>query len=136
MRRSIAGIVIENGKILVAKRKAGGAIGLRWEFPGGKVEAGEGDEEALRREFEEEFGIEAEPIHFLGTASFSSHSGERLLAAWLVELPKGCILELREHSMIAWLSPRDIYALDLAESDRSVLPLLESTTWPKALQNR
>ncbi|MDX9827206.1 MAG: NUDIX domain-containing protein [Spirochaetia bacterium] len=125
MRRSIAGIVVQNGKILVAKRKEGGAIGLRWEFPGGKVESGEGDEEALRREFEEEFGIRAEPVRCLGSASFVSHSGERLLTAWLVELPKDCILELREHSMIAWLHPQDLRHLDLADSDRSVLPFLE-----------
>ena len=126
MRRSIAGIVVRDGEILVAKRKEGGAIGLRWEFPGGKVEPGERDEDALRREFEEEFGVRAEPIHFLGTASFDSHSGERLLAAWLVELPRDCVLELREHIQIAWLRPGDLARLDLADSDRTVLPLLEA----------
>ncbi|MDX9783198.1 MAG: NUDIX domain-containing protein, partial [Spirochaetia bacterium] len=108
MRRSIAGIVVENGKVLVAKRKEGGAIGLRWEFPGGKVESGEEDEDALRREFAEEFGVKAEPIHCIGTASFVTHSGERLLSAWLVKLPQGCLLELREHSMIAWLHPGEL----------------------------
>ncbi len=125
MRRSIAGIVIKNGKILVAKRKEGGAIGLRWEFPGGKVESGEKDEEALRREFDEEFGVKADPLHHLGTASFATHSGERLLAAWLVELPKDCLLELREHSMIAWLHPWDLENLDLADSDKALLPLIK-----------
>lgn len=124
MKRSIAGIAVDSGRVLVAKRKEGGAIGLRWEFPGGKVEEGEEDKAALRREFEEEFGVEVHPLRCLGTGSFSTHSGERLLVAWHVELPKDCFLELREHSMIAWLRLDELEKLDLAESDRAILHLL------------
>jgi 8-oxo-dGTP diphosphatase len=125
-QRSVAGIAVRNGRILVAKRKEGGAIGLKWEFPGGKVEEGESDGEALRREFLEEFGIEIEPLSLLGTRAFSSDSGERELAAWTVDVPEGTILELREHSTIDWISPRDLSNLDLAQSDRKLLPLLSA----------
>jgi 8-oxo-dGTP diphosphatase len=124
-KRSIAGIAAQEGKILVAKRKEGGAIGLRWEFPGGKVEDGEKDEEALRREFEEELGILITPLRLIGSSKFQSSSGERDLAAWLVAIPDSCTPELREHSHIAWIAIGELEALDLADSDRALVPLLE-----------
>jgi len=122
--RSIAGIVIRNGKILVGKRREGGAIGLLWEFPGGKVEAGERDEEAIRREFLEEFGVEAQPLALIGTGEFSCASGPRTLAAWTVSIPESAALELREHSRIAWVSPEALELLDIAGSDRNILHLI------------
>lgn len=125
MRRSIAGIAIRDGKVFVAKRNAGGAIGLMWEFPGGKLETGESDEMALVREYEEEFGIVVFPLQSLGSRSFLSPSGERLLTAWLVEIPLDSIFELREHSEISWVGWAELISLDLAESDRKLLPLLE-----------
>jgi 8-oxo-dGTP diphosphatase len=127
-KRSIAGIAVRNGRYLVAKRKEGGAIGLRWEFPGGKVEEGESDEDALRREFEEELGIGVIPLSLIGLGFFHSVSGERELAAWRVVIPQECILELREHSDIAWITRAELDALDLADSDRSLLPLITEET--------
>ena len=56
--RVVAGLIREGGKVLLTQRKPGRHLGLHWEFPGGKVEAGETDEEALRRELREELGLE------------------------------------------------------------------------------
>jgi len=120
--RSIAGIVYKNGKFLVAKRKAGGAIGLRWEFPGGKVELGETDAQALRREFMEELGIEIEPLRLIATSRFFSNSGERVLAAWELSIPEDCIFELREHTELGWIDAPDIHGIDLVESDKALVP--------------
>jgi 8-oxo-dGTP diphosphatase len=53
-----AAIVVEEGRVLVTQRKAGTHLAGAWEFPGGKVEAGEDPREALRRELREELGIE------------------------------------------------------------------------------
>jgi 8-oxo-dGTP diphosphatase len=52
-----AGIVIEGGKVLLSRRKKGAHLEGLWEFPGGKVEAGEDPRAALLRELEEELGI-------------------------------------------------------------------------------
>ena len=52
-----AGVVVEQGKVLLSRRKQGTHLAGRWEFPGGKVEAGEDPRAALRRELEEELGI-------------------------------------------------------------------------------
>lgn len=62
VRRVVAGILVResDGHILVCQRSEKQALALKWEFPGGKIEPGEGPEAALRRELQEELGIEAE----------------------------------------------------------------------------
>ncbi|MDW8355758.1 MAG: 8-oxo-dGTP diphosphatase MutT [Bryobacterales bacterium] len=58
---TVAAAVIErDGRILICRRRAGDRHGLKWEFPGGKVELGESPERALGRELEEELGIKPE----------------------------------------------------------------------------
>ena len=56
MSRSVACVDYRNGKILIARRKDGGDMGNRWEFPGGKIEEGEDFITAIKREMMEEFG--------------------------------------------------------------------------------
>jgi 8-oxo-dGTP diphosphatase len=54
-----AAVLIEGGRVLLTQRKAGAHLEGKWEFPGGKVESGEDPREALRRELQEELGIES-----------------------------------------------------------------------------
>ena len=56
----VAAVVERDGRILVCQRKAGARHELKWEFPGGKVEAGETPRQALQRELDEELGIQAD----------------------------------------------------------------------------
>ena len=55
----VAGILIEEGKVLITQRKVGAHLAGRWEFAGGKVEPGEAPRDALARELKEELGIDA-----------------------------------------------------------------------------
>ncbi len=55
-----AGILKDGDRILICQRRRSDAYGLQWEFPGGKLRAGEAMKESLRRELREELGIEAE----------------------------------------------------------------------------
>ena len=55
----VAGLIFDQDLLLVCQRKAESSFALKWEFPGGKVERGEGHGDALRRELREELGIEA-----------------------------------------------------------------------------
>ena len=55
----VAGLIFDQGRVLVCQRKLQSSFALKWEFPGGKVEPGEEPESALRRELREELGIEA-----------------------------------------------------------------------------
>lgn len=56
----VAAVIERKGQILIGQRKARGRHGLKWEFPGGKVEPGEEPRAALARELREELGIEAQ----------------------------------------------------------------------------
>jgi len=61
----VAGLIFRDGRLLVCQRHENGRFPLKWEFPGGKVELGESDVEALGRELREELGIavrEAKPV--------------------------------------------------------------------------
>ncbi len=59
LKQVVAAVMMRGGKVLICQRTAEQAFPLQWEFPGGKVEAGEAFEAALRRELREELGIEA-----------------------------------------------------------------------------
>ena len=56
----VAAVIERNGLILICQRRRGGKHALKWEFPGGKIEEGEQPRAALRRELEEELGIDAQ----------------------------------------------------------------------------
>jgi 8-oxo-dGTP diphosphatase len=125
--RSVAGVAFNQGKVLIAKRIDGGAIGLRWEFPGGKVEEGETDENALKREFLEEFGIEVIPVRLLGTDHFHHNGQRRELAAWEIRIDPLARFELTVHSEILWIEPFRLSDIDLADSDRSLASLIQKS---------
>ncbi len=59
-KRVVAALILRGDSILICQRKATQAMGLQWEFPGGKIEPGEGDEQALARELVEELDIRAD----------------------------------------------------------------------------
>ena len=70
-----AALFNEHGEVLLAQRPAGKSMAGLWEFPGGKIEAGETPEIALARELNEELGIECSPEDFR-SITFVSHSYE------------------------------------------------------------
>jgi 8-oxo-dGTP diphosphatase len=119
LKRSVAGIAAEDGKLFIAKRVSGGSMSEKWEFPGGKVEAGESDEEALTREYLEEFGVNIAVGPLLGSATFE-HEGTRALCAYRVTF---CSRDftLSEHTETKWAGIAEIEALDFVDSDRALL---------------
>jgi 8-oxo-dGTP diphosphatase len=123
LQKSIAGIAEEEGRVFIARRRPGGDMGGKWEFPGGKVEEGESDEEALIREYGEEFGVPIRIGALLGTASFEHH-GLHILHAYRIYF-EGRSFKLTEHTEWRWVRPEEIENLDFVESDRKLIPALK-----------
>lgn len=59
MKRVVAALILKDGKLLVCQRTRHQTMPMKWEFPGGKIEEGEQPRDALRRELDEELGIDA-----------------------------------------------------------------------------
>ena len=67
MIKVTAAIIVDSGKVFIAKRKPPGRMPGMWEFPGGKIEEGETPEQCLKRELHEELGIDAAIGRHIGT---------------------------------------------------------------------
>lgn len=120
---SIAGIAKKGDLILIAKRKAGGSLSLKWEFPGGKLEPGESPQDAMVREWDEELKVAVTTGKFLCSGNFHHNGKDFELSAYEVHLQSEDFT-LLEHTEIRWETLETIAAMDLAESDRGLLPQL------------
>ncbi|MDR0456410.1 MAG: (deoxy)nucleoside triphosphate pyrophosphohydrolase [Treponema sp.] len=122
---SVAGIAVEQGKVFIARRKPGGDLGEKWEFPGGKVEEGEADADALRREYLEEFGVVVNVGSLLARVEFVHNERKFLLNAYRIFFTSYCF-KITEHSEWRWAALTEIEGLDFAGSDRRLLPALQA----------
>jgi 8-oxo-dGTP diphosphatase len=124
-KRSVAGIARKGDKIFIARRLPSGDLGNKWEFPGGKVEEGESDGEALVREYDEEFGVPVIPGPLLASASFEHNGKTYSLNAYEIRL-QSLDFTLREHSVWRWADMAEIESLDFAGSDKKLLSALKA----------
>jgi 8-oxo-dGTP diphosphatase len=112
------------GRVLLAQRPAHKHLALKWEFPGGKVEAGESAAAALMREIDEELDCRIEIVralppfvHHYENISIEMHPFVCRLAG--TSAPPVA----REHAALAWARPTEVRSYDLAEAD---LPILDA----------
>ena len=120
-----AALVAADGRVLLAERPAGKSLAGLWEFPGGKIDAGETPEAALARELAEELGISVAPADCAPLA-FSSHGLE---AGHLVLLLYVCRRwtgepEARIGQQLRWDHPRDMTALAMPPADGPLVAAL------------
>ena len=112
-------------RILLARRPEGKSMAGLWEFPGGKVEAGETPEVALIRELREELGIDV-ASNCLAPFTFASHAYEKfhlLMPLFLCRRWKGTPTP-REGQQLAWVAPNKLAEYNMPEADRPLIPLL------------
>ncbi len=121
--RVTAGILEENGLVLIARRKPGKHMGGKWEFPGGKIEPGETPEQSLARELREELDVNARIGELLCRASYEGDGISLELLVYRVEGFLGSPV-LHEHEELRWVAPRELHGYDLADSDRRVVETL------------
>jgi len=125
MKQSIAGIFYSGRKYLIGRRLPVGEMGGRWEFPGGKVDAGETPEAAILREFTEEMNIRVTIGECLTSVTFNNRNGPVQLLAYRLYLPENPDITLSEHSEIRWAAMHEIETLEFVDSDRLLFPCLK-----------
>ncbi len=121
--RVVAGVVEREGQILLARRRPEDSLGGYWEFPGGKIEKHESPEQALEREFKEEFGVPAVARGFIAAQAYDY--GDRVieLLGYKAELG-GEIASLRAHTEIAWVRREELHEYQLAPADEFLREIL------------
>ncbi len=121
-----AALIDRDGRVLVQQRATGPLAGL-WEFPGGKIEAGETPSVALIRELHEELGIDVEAACLAPAAFASEPLGDRhlLLLLHVCRKWRG-IPQPLEAAALRWVRPVELFALPMPEPDRPLIGLLEA----------
>ncbi|MDZ7795150.1 MAG: (deoxy)nucleoside triphosphate pyrophosphohydrolase [Spirochaetia bacterium] len=125
-RVSTAGIARRRDKFLVALRKPGTSIGESWEFPGGKKEDSETPQQALKREFFEEFSIDILVGEKLCSDQFVNRDQVYELSAYSVRLISDAFV-LKEHQEIRWVSLDDLMHMPMADSDKKIVRCLRKS---------
>lgn len=118
-------LVDSDGRILLAQRPEGKSLAGLWEFPGGKVEAGETPEETLIRELEEELGIRTK-VACLAPLTFASHSYDDfhlLMPLYVCRRYEG-FAEGREGQVIKWVRPKALRDYPMPPADEPLIPFL------------
>jgi 8-oxo-dGTP diphosphatase len=111
-----AGLFIEDGKILIAKRAEGQNLAGFWEFPGGKLEAGESILQCLEREIREEFGVACRARRVVCETTYEYERGAIKLVGIAADLVERN-LALSVHDEYRWVDLADLGSYRLAPAD-------------------
>jgi 8-oxo-dGTP diphosphatase len=121
MKRVVAALILKGDKILVCQRTRHQVMPLKWEFPGGKIEEGEQPRDALRRELEEELGIEAVIGDEVARIHHEYPSGGSVeLRFFEVHTYQGEI-ENRIFRDVRWVERSELTNLDFLEADLTLV---------------
>jgi len=122
-----AAIFDASGRVLIAERPVGKHMAGRWEFPGGKVAAGESEAEALTRELEEELGIEVIEARPMMRLRHRYSDCDVELSMWVVERYRGEPRSL-DGQRLKWVERERLAGEDILEADRPFVTAL--VQWP------
>ena len=119
----VAAIIKKNNQYLIVQRNKNKHLGLKWEFPGGKLHKNESFEEALKREIQEELNITINIGEKIAEKKYQDEKIDIILHYYLCSHKNGTI-KLNEHENLAWVEKKDFEKYDFAEGDGSILSSL------------
>jgi 8-oxo-dGTP diphosphatase len=122
----VAAVLVDReGRVLIAQRPTGKWQAGRWEFPGGKVEPGEAEADAVRRELAEELGVRVDAAERLAEFRHDYPDRSVSIALWLVLRHEGVPQGL-DHQALRWVDLQQLGDCDLLEADLPMVPVLRS----------
>jgi 8-oxo-dGTP diphosphatase len=126
----VGAAILDGDRLLAARRLEPPELAGGWELPGGKVDPGETDEQALVRECREELGV---LIRLLDRVGGDWPMGTTaILRVWTAEVLEGTAQPLEDHSELRWLEPHQWYDVEWLAADVPVVRALEQ----RVLQRR
>lgn len=117
-----AALIDDQGRLLAARRSAPSALAGRWEFPGGKVEPGERDQDALQREIHEELGVDIEIGARIG--GDWPLTDRLIMRLWIAQIVRGEPTPLEDHDDLRWLMPGQWGSVDWLPADLPIVAAL------------
>ena len=120
----VAAVIRREGRFLATQRGYGEWKGW-WEFPGGKTEAGESPEQALRREIREELSAEITVDRFLCTVDYDYPAFHLTMHCYLCSLLSDTLV-LNEHQAARWLATSDLDSVRWLPADNSIILKLKN----------
>ncbi len=122
--RVVGAAIIKGNQVLAAQRSSGMSLAGFWEFPGGKIEANESEEEALIREIKEELTVDIQIIDYINEYSYAYDFGVVNLKVYTAEITAGSII-LKEHSDKRWLIADELSSVNWAPVDLPAVKILK-----------
>jgi 8-oxo-dGTP diphosphatase len=122
--RVVAAVIEDHGRFLITQRRSNGILGGLWEFPSGKVEEGESDEKALRRELLERVGAEVKvgKVKAQRTHRYEGYVVDLVL--YQAELAEGSIPKPHRVADLCWVLPGDLEKYPFPAADQRTTDLL------------
>ena len=117
MKQVAAGLILRDGKLLICQRTKHQPMPLKWEFPGGKIEHGEQPTDALRRELEEELGIDAKIGDEVARIKHTYRNGGAIELRFFVVREYGGEMENRIFKDVRWVGRGELPDYDFLEAD-------------------
>lgn len=111
-----AAVLVDSGKVMLARRKKGKHLEGYWEFPGGKIEAGESGADCLRRELGEEFGVETEIGSLIASVEHSYSQVRIRLDGYWARITGGRF-SLTDHDRVVWVAATELLSFQLSPAD-------------------
>lgn len=122
----VAGVIVHNGKVLIGKRPPGGPQAGYWEFPGGKQETGETIKQCLRRELEEELGVQVTVGKHIRNICHAYENGKFKVCFYRVDIADVALIRMWVHQKLRWVVPAELCKYRLMPADTKLVKHLKN----------